>query len=321
MQKIILNLSLLITCSLASAGLAFGADWDLSIGTGYLLGDSTYQIGGHVDDVTTGPDDLHFPLSELKFPLNSAMLQAEIEKEFAANWQLAVSGKVNITEETGKMKDSDWLTPGSLDIYSESDTEMQALLLDAKLSYLFYEGQYGETSINNLKAGADVRFFYSAGVGYKHQKFDFDVSNVDEWYPSSPSVPHTIVPGPALTYEVEFCIPYIELAMEMNKSDNMFLNLNVAYAPMINARDEDHHLLRDKVNVADHDWNGDAMFVTVKGRYNFATNWFITLEVEKIRIKSEGRSDASFSGVYDHTIDHKIESDQLSGFLKLGYSF
>jgi outer membrane protease len=321
MQTIVSKLCLLIACVIISVSPVVAADFDFSVSSGYLLGDSTYQIGGHVDAEATGPEDLHFPISELKFPLDAVMLKAEFGVDFADRWRFSLSGQTNITDDTGKMEDSDWVTPGSLDIYSESDTDMRAWLFDGKLSYTFYRGNYGETWTTDTERGGDVLFFYSAGVGYKHQHYDFDVSNVDQWYPSSPSTPHDRYPGPVLTYEVEFWMPYIELAMELNKADKFFFNFSLAYAPRINAKDEDHHLLRSKVNRADHDWNGDAHFITAKGRYNINEHWFVALEVEKIHIESEGRSDAYLYGVYDHTIDHEIKSDQLSSFLKFGYSF
>ena len=321
MRTTVSFLSFLMICFIFLPGLVIAADYDFSLGTGYLTGDSTYQIGGHIDDVNLGPADIHFPLSELMFPLDAVMLQAKFGIDFTDRWRFSISGQTNLTSDTGKMEDSDWLSPGSLDIYSESDTEMRALLFDGKLRYTFYQGYYGQTSANSTKGGSDLLFAYSAGLGYKHQLFDFEVSNVDQWYPSSPSTPHDRVSGLVLTYDVEYWIPYLELAMDISKSDKFSFELGFAYAPVINVKDEDHHLLRNKVNVADHDWNGSAHFFTVKGRYNFNDRWYMTAEIEKMRIESEGRSDASFFGVYDHSIDHKIESNQLSGFLTVGYSF
>ena len=314
-------LSLLITCFIFSISPATAADYDFSIATGYLKGDSTYRIGGLVDGADGSQSNFHFPISELMFPLDAVMLKTEFEVSFSDRWRLSLNAQTNITENTGKMEDSDWLSPGRLDIYSESDTEMRALLFDGKLRYTFYRGYYAESSANSLNGGSDLLFSYSAGLGYKHQNFDFEVSNLDQWYPSSPSTPHDRVSGLVLTYEVEYWIPYLELAMDINKSDKFSFELGFAYAPIINVKDEDHHLLRNKVNVADHDWNGSARFFTLKGRYNFNERWHMAAEIENMSLESEGRSVASFSGVYDHTIDHKIESEQSSGFLTVGYSF
>lgn len=321
MRTSIFFLCLLLVCVTFSVSPAVAADYDFSLSTGYLKGDTTYQIGGHVNYADGSQGDIHFPLSELMFPLDSVMLKAEGEVTFADKWHLSLSGQTNITDDTGETEDSDWLSPGSLDIFSTSDTEMRALLFDGKVNYTFYQGYYGATSTNNFGTRSNLLFSYSGGLGYKHQKFDFDISNLHQWYPSSPSTPHVRVSGLVGTYEVEYWIPYLELGMEIKKTDKFSFDLKIAYAPIVKVQDEDHHLLRNNVYKTDYEWNGSAAFITGKGRYNINQHWFLAAGVEWMEIESEGRSDAYFSGVYDHTIDQKIDSSQLSSFLTVGYSF
>lgn len=324
MRLTISILCLFISTFILFSGSVSAADYDFSLSTGYLKGDSTYQIGGHINMANGSQSTIHFPLSELAFPLDAVMLKAEVEATFADKWRLSLSGQTNITDDTGETEDSDWgvwnWSPASqLDIFSTTDTEMTALLFDGKLSYTFYQGYFGGSSIR--KNSSNLLFSYSAALGYKHQLFDFEVSNLDQWYPSSPSTPHVRNSGLVGTYDVEYWIPYLELGMDVNKSDKYFFNLSVAYAPIMNAKDEDHHLLRGLVGISDHDWNGTAKFLTAKGRYNLNEHWFLGLEVEWMGIESEGRSVTYDNGVYDHTIDNEITSEQLSSFLTLGYSF
>ncbi len=43
-----------------------------------------------------------------------------------------------------------------------------------------------------------------------------------------------------------------------------------------------------------------------------------------MKIESEGESRATFTGadsIYNHTIDHEIESQQFSTYLTVGYTF
>jgi hypothetical protein len=197
---------------------------------------------------------------------------------------------------------------------------MDALLLEGKVSYMLYQWYYGQASINGIST-RNIQFSYFTGLGYKYQKFDFEVSNLDQWYPTTPSTPHVHVSGLIGTYEAEYQIPYLELSMEMKVAEKFLLEIGLAYAPFVDFQDEDQHLLRDKVNRADHDWAGDAMFVRLKGRYNFNPHWFLELDAEAMKIESEGESNAYFGGVWDHSIDHEVESEQYSAYLSIGASF
>jgi len=314
-----INLMLAIFCLVLVSITAAEAGVSASIGTGYLAGDTQYQIGGRVIDAD-GVYDFHFPISELKFPLDAFMVKGTVTADFAERWSLMASAATNITDDTGNTENRDWLTPNSLDIYSESDTEMDALLLEGKVSYMFYQWYDGHGSISGI-SNRNIQFSHFAGLGYKYQRFDFEVSNLDQWYPTSPSTPHDLVSGLVATYEAEYQIPYLELSMEMKVAEKFLLELGVAYAPFVDFQDEDQHLLLDKVNRADHDWAGDAMFVRLKGRYNFNPHWFLELDAEAMKIESEGESNAYFGGVWDHSIDHEVESEQYSAYLSIGASF
>lgn len=295
----------------------------VSVGTGYLAGDTQYQVGGQ-EITAMGVDNLQFPLSELKFPLDAFMLKGIVSVDFGDRWTLMASAATNINDDTGKMENSDWGIvsgdPHSLDVYSESDTDMDALLLEGKLTYMFYQTYY---SLNRAHAmpSSDIRFSYTAGVGYKYQDLDFEVSNLDQWYPYNPALPHDQVSGLVLTYEAQYQIPYLELSMEMNVSKKFLLEIGAAYAPLVDFQDEDHHLLRDKVNIADHDWDGSAGFVRMKVRYNFTQYLYLECDGEIMKIESEGRSDAYFNGIWDHSIEHEVESKQYSAYISIGGVF
>ncbi|MEZ4600490.1 MAG: omptin family outer membrane protease [Syntrophotaleaceae bacterium] len=290
-----------------------------SVGGGYLAGDTQYQVGGTVVDAT-GVYEIHFPLSELKFPLDAFMVKGTVNVDFAKRWSLMASAATNITDDTGNMEDSDWgifngSTADTLDVYSESDTDMEALLLEGKISC-----KVGQFSIDR-KNRSDIFFSWFVGLGYKYQKFDFDISNLDQWYPSAPAIPHDIVPGVVLTYEAEYQIPYLDLSLEMNVAQKFLLHLGGAYAPFVDFKDEDHHLLRGLSYYSDHDWEGDAWFVRLKGRYDFHPRWFIVVDAEAMRIESEGRSHAYLAGTWSHTIDNRVESEQYSAYLSIGCDF
>lgn len=289
---------------------------DLMVGHGQLFGDTTYQIGGTVTYPDDSPDELHFPISELEFPLDVYMASLKGSIGFAKRWKVSASAKKNITDDAGKMKDSDWgvpfedppgsgdwwwYGPKSLDVYSESDAELDALILDINLRYMFFK-----------------RFF--VGLGYIHQNFDYECSLIRQWSPSGLSgYDYTGTGGVDLTYEVTYSIPYFEVVYMGKASDNITVELSLGYSPIVNVEDEDQHLLRSKVNKGDCD--GTAILCSLEGRYDFTKNWFMTLGLDYKNIETDGKSEASFFGVYDHTIDLEIESKQVYAALMAGYAF
>jgi len=315
-----------ICCLLFVATTPAEAQVEISVGTGYLAGETEYQIGGtiHLPDGTS--KQAHFPLSELNFPLDAYMIKGQLDLGFFEKWGLMLSAATNLSEDTGKMEDSDWgVKDGSptnqLDVYSESDTYMDAVLFEGKLKYEFFRGYYGEGSLTKNNVNSGILFSYTVGLGFKYQKFDFDISNLDQWYPSAPATNHDIVNGLVSTYEAEYQIPYLELGMEMATRESFEFGLSFAYAPYIHFQDEDHHLLRSKVNIADHGWNGNAQIVKLKGRYNFNKYLYLQADFDAIKMDSEGEAKSYINGVWDHTIEHHTSSHQYSGYLMVGCSF
>ncbi|MDY0211367.1 MAG: omptin family outer membrane protease, partial [Desulfuromonadaceae bacterium] len=298
----------------------------VSVGGGYLTGETEYQIGGRIDYADGSVASAHFPLSELSFPLDSYVIKGQVDIDFAKKWALMFNAETNITEDSGKMEDSDWGVWGgsevnSLDIYSESDTEMNMLGLEGKLTYKFYQGNYAGNALNPDSGNPDIRFSYTIGLGYKYQKFDFDIYDVHQWYPSAPYLAHDYVGGRVLTYEAEYHIPYLELGMHMSVAKTFEFDLSVAYAPYIDFKDEDQHLLRNMESFSDHHWGGDALMGNLNMLYKFSSHWSLKAEFEALKISSDGRSKTYIDGIWDHTIDQEISSHQYRAHLMLGYTF
>ncbi len=63
------------------------------------------------------------------------------------------------------------------------------------------------------------------------------------------------------------------------------------------------------------------MFVRLRARYNFNRHWYLETDFEAMKIESEGRSDTYLSGVWNHSIDNEVESQQYSAYLSIGASF
>ncbi len=80
----------------------------LSGGIGILRGDSTFQIGGNVVLADGVRGTIHFPLSELEFPLDVVIGSIEASVDFADRWTFRGGLSKNVTSDAGKTKDSDW---------------------------------------------------------------------------------------------------------------------------------------------------------------------------------------------------------------------
>jgi len=287
---------------------AEGPGVNLTLGIGKSGGDSTYQIGGTVDH-----EELHFPISELEFPLDVYMVSVGGSIELREKWKVSVGVKKNITSDAGKMKDSDWGyywlagypwgEQDTLDIYSESDADFHDLMMDINLRYRFYQMP---------------NWWFTAGVGYIRQNFDWEVSNLDQWYPSSTyyfgyDFAHDYVSGPVITYKARYSIPYMEIATGLKIKDGFHVEASLGYSPMVNVTDEDNHILRDRVTKGDCD--GDAVLFSLKGHYEFWNPWFLTIQVGYMNIDTDGKETQYLGGELYCTIDKKIKSNQMfAGF-------
>jgi len=290
----------------------------ITAGIGKLGGDTTYQIGGNY--VTpAGSGQVHFPISELEFPLDVWMIAVEASKQFAGKWKVSVGAKKNITGDAGKMKDSDWgywylegyawAQKDTLDIYSENDAELDALIMDFNLRYRFYEKS---------------NWAFIAGLGYIRQNFDYAISNLNQWYPSSNyyfgvDLPHTLASGKIMTYEITYSIPYIEIGVQGSLKDQVSVEASLGYSSIVDVEDEDVHILRAKV--AEGHCDGDAILLSLRARFDPSRNWFVMAEFDYTKIDTDGGQKQYMDGAWIGTIDQEITSEQIFGCFSIGYAF
>jgi len=140
----------------------------------------------------------------------------------------------------------------TLDVYSESDANLDALIMNINLQYRFYESP---------------NWSFSVGLGYIGENFDYEVSNLDQWYPSSEyyfgyDLGHEYVSGKVLTYKARYSIPYMETSAQYIK-DKFCVEASLGYSSIVRVIDEDHHILRNKV--CKGDCNGDATLFSLFG--------------------------------------------------------
>ena len=287
---------------------SYSDKFDITLGIGKLSGDTTYQIGGTVVD-SSGSYELHFPISELEFPLDVNMISVEGSVE-ADIWKLSLCVQKEITDDSGDMKDSDWITPSDpsrLDIYSTSDAELDALILDIN-----FRGRFYKTS----------NWSFIAGLGYLRENFDFKCRLKRQYSPSGlPGYDFVGDGSVGLIYEVTYNIPYMQIGAQCKIKDKLRLEASLGYSPIVNVKDKDGHLLRVPPIFAKGNCDGDAILFSFTGRYDFPKNWFLTAEFGYAQIDTDGTQKNYINGGWVWTTDETIESEQLFTTFAVGYEF
>ena len=95
-----------------------------------------------------------------------------------------------------------------------------------------------------------------------------------------------------------------------------------AYSPIVDAEDEDNHLLRGFTARSDTD--GDAFIWAFKSRYNFWPRWYLGLNFDYTKIDTDGSSRTVFTGpdaLYNHSIGIELHSSQTQATFEVGYDF
>jgi outer membrane protease len=278
---------------------------DLGVQSGYLKGDTTYRI-----TFLEGASELEFPLKaylfgpEISWGYKNSQKQDKLQVKF--KWLN------NISRNSGKMKDSDWIEgdgqPG-LDIYSESDIELKAYIIDVNAIYNFWP-------IKQLSIGPMV--------GYKYQRFEYDVKNTKQIGIGIYAPDYTAsVSGRTLDYEVVYHIPYFGLGSNILFGKKFRVNMTGGYTPWATAKDRDDHILRYKLSEADVE--GYTYFASLNAILNFLPHWFLIISGEYMKIHTTGTQHQSFyAGPYvgwTADVDDKITSKQRFLSAMITYRF
>lgn len=289
-----MNLSPLVRLAPALAALALAAapatraqeptpprTWtlDLAFGPALLGGNTTYRI--------EASDPTGSMASELEFPLGggAAALRAELATRDASHEDRLVFQLTAIKSVAGTMgtlKDSDWISGpaevafiGSnhdgLDIYSESDANLDALVVNARAAW-------------ELRAGTS--FTVAPMLGIQYQRFAFDVSNVRQvgYGPYAASFTGSS-PGKVLDYEVSYRAPYAGAGAEYALA-GLTLTADAWFSPAAAASDRDDHLLRKKVSTTDA--TGNAWQAAVGARLAFGPDDLLEAQLSTIRFHTTG---------------------------------
>ncbi len=329
---------------------------NISVGLTRSIGDTTYKIGNIPASEDYWGRDPYFPISELVFPLNVYLGSLDIgfEKD---KWSLTIGAKKNITQDETVMTDSDWGVPwwdssvqtwyvwtyeGSseqlLDIYSESESELDALVMNARLRYNFYKVAYDSKS-------DEGEFLLYAGIRYIYQKFSFKTRLIQQWdlregrvdvggqaidIPDESNMDYTGNGDVTITYDTTYHIPFLELSMA-ERLGKVSGTMSLGFAPYVRANDSDVHLARIPGPIyADGECTGKAYLFSLDWRYEPFKHWFATFQFSYMSIDTDGEQDNHFyAGSYNDltwptfswTTDEEIISSQQNYSITIGYTF
>jgi outer membrane protease len=280
---------------------------ELSVATEAWHGDTTYRIGGAVRLPDGRQLRTRFPISELEFPMDVTVGALAVKVPVGAQWEVGARGAKNLTTDAGTVTDADWgaLTGGdTVDIYSESDADLDVWEAEAWCRYA-------------LPPVAGVRF--SLGLGYLRQELSYDVSNLNQSYPSSGgALAPDIVAGRVATYDATFSLPYAEARASAELGPRVGLTFRAAAAPLATVEDEDHHLLRDKVSKADDD--GFGVMLDGACRYRAISGLFLEAGVSYRSIDADGRQTQTDAGGTIGSVAHEVEQRLTIARLALGWA-
>ena len=284
---------------------------DLSLDSGYLAGNTTYQIGDSFYSSRTGSGTTHFPISELEFPIDAAVARLGLQTS-CNNIEISANASTSLCANDDKMKDSDWVTSSATkDIYSESKR---------KLDYL--EGNLKVSS----KLFAIKKLDIKAGLGYTFQKFEFECRDTDQVNLTGITIDGQLVPtghfaGKTISYEIDYNIPYAELALQ-SKLDRFDLQAACGYAPYVRVYDYDDHWLRNRHSSGKLD--GHALLANARCSYRICKPVSVYLSMDYKNIKADGEQHqrgVDSLGTYYNEIDEKVKSRQFRSDLGLTFHF
>jgi hypothetical protein len=259
--------ALLLAAQPAAGGDPAAPVWELELAVPVAV------LGGHTTYRIEGADATSSVASELAFDLGGFL--GGVEARVAAPGTSEGSRLVfrlgvlhSLGGSTGTLEDSDWLDgaveatevgaahPG-LDIYSESDAELDALVVDARIGW---EGWRAAGVLVSPVAGLLV------------QRFEYEVRDLHQvgYGPYAPLYTGA-VPGSVLDYRVTYTVPYVGVRAA-RAAGPLSGWVELWGSPAADASDRDDHLLRGKLSTSEASgtaWQGSAAVRVALGARDF----------------------------------------------------
>jgi outer membrane protease len=256
---------------------------------GYLQGHTKYHI-----DFTGGASELEFPLAgniwgaKAGFTFRKSPDDIKEAARLEFNW-LTTSGGAG-----GTLKDSDWFDndnhPG-VDVYSESDATLQAVMMDLNYYYNLYPEEV---------------YSFGPKVGYRLDKFTYEVRNARQvGYGPYALAGTASVDGKVLEYTVRYETIYLGVGVDFGSSADWQFTGSFNYSPWTRADDEDKHVLREKLSTGVA--TGSSYLTDAQFQWRLSPDWSVGLGGEYETIHTKGNQHQSFYGGPNSGITNDVD--------------
>ncbi len=285
--------------------------------SGFFLGLSSFVEFGQMTYTIEGKQDGGWK-SELEWPLDGTLYIGGVGSFHPLNrFTLSAGGWVSVYDQTGTMKDSDWLYGyyGSQKaIYSESDSSVDGKHFDINVRY-------------DILSALPSNETMSLGVllGFSYTQWDWEAKNGEQWTIDPDEFYQGQLPGTGITYQQKIDVPYVGVAFSSSVPNSAVdVNAYGLFSPIATCKDEDDHLLRQKLSTGET----DGMFWAIGGdlRWHITPNRSLSVLANYAAYDLEGDQTQSFYGGEDEGrgatgIDLTVEGRQMYFGATVGVSF
>lgn len=247
-------------------------------------------------------------MGQHEWPINSIVAGPYLSLNADNRLLIDVNLRTNLTDETGKIKDSDYINAYKF-IYSESDTEME---------------MYDFNLRGRINLSKDHKNTVGIIGGYRYQDFSFKARNLEQ----TSLIPEYNVSksGLVLKYDVEYSAPYVGLAITSLIGPDTLLELS-GQLGFVTVKDADDHVLRYKKSTGHAEGESIGLFGSIT--HGLTPISYIRLFAEYTMIEADGKqtqrwyatTDEAPEGYTIRGIDLKIESEQTFVSLGVGVRF
>ena len=113
-------------------------------------------------------------------------------------------------------------------------------------------------------------------------------------------------------------MPYLMLGGDFSVVEGFTLSGSLAYSPWVESEDELVHVYQDMISTGDMD--GDAIMANFSGQYTISSSMYVEAGMNYTLVDVDGTMSTTVTGGVDN-MDEESETEQISAYLQLGFTF
>jgi outer membrane protease len=246
----------------------------MSGSTSYEIFASEYMLG-YLVSIT----------SKLDFPLDTKAIGIENTAYYIWDSKRTIQIDLNLykelTDPSIKMTDEDWISVPSIGFVEKFSSTKSTAEINA---FVLNGGAY-------LNYSLSPKLVFTGGLGYRYQKFSFDIYGVEGWQLNDQFERvyfDTLANYKVLDYEITYFLPYIKIGAIYDAIQDIKLSGSLAYSPLAEVVDEDDHLFRGKLAKGKCN-EGSATIFDLGIHWNISPKIFLNLNYERFSLELKGK--------------------------------